>query len=368
VDEASQQELRHQVPSGATRLQLPCPFPEVVDNGRDATAKQEPPRAPKVVLLESKHLPDGAASSSDRQQVATLLGLPEAQGPSVRLPSCPRRQTPQGALLGRCPKGPSDLEAKGGSHVDNKNPARKEAVFGYVHLSTTALHRALGRELPLGHSTSPADAQEGTKVIEHRTTLAVPVLPGQVPLGDAAHDVTANYLGLHDQGGIAVCDYHPRNEPLDAASLVNRGSDQDSTPSAPCGRLCRSHGYDYQANSRQYGWGRPCPPEEQRHCPHRFGVLGSSQRLTFKDHPRLIGPSQRGTPAWQRLYAARRASERTNSDDQEVIANAPPLRMRGLKAFRFAGAIRTLAQLLRRALHFVLDVTSPLSKSFVAQT
>ena len=90
--------------------------------------------------------------------------------------------------------------------------------------------------------------------------------------------------------------------------------------------------------------------------------------MTFKDHPRLIGPIQRGTLAWQRLYAARSASERTNSYDQEVIANAHPLRMRGLKAFRFAGAIRTLAQLLRRALNFVLDVTYTLGKSLVAQT
>jgi hypothetical protein len=90
--------------------------------------------------------------------------------------------------------------------------------------------------------------------------------------------------------------------------------------------------------------------------------------MTFKAHPRLIGPVQRGTPAWQRLYAARSASERTNSYDQEVIANAHPLRMRGLKAFRFAGAIRTLAQLLRRTLNFVLDVTYTLGKAPVAQT
>ena len=84
--------------------------------------------------------------------------------------------------------------------------------------------------------------------------------------------------------------------------------------------------------------------------------------MAFKDYPRLIGPIQRGTSAWQRLYAARTASERTNSYDQEVIANSRPLRMRGLKAFRFAGAIRTLAQLLRRALNFVLDVAYTLGK------
>jgi hypothetical protein len=44
------------------------------------------------------------------------------------------------------------------------------------------------------------------------------------------------------------------------------------------------------------------------------------------------------------------------------------LRMRGLKAFRFAGSIRTLAQLLRRALNFVLDVTYTVGKMSLART
>jgi hypothetical protein len=189
-----------------------------------------------------------------------------------------------------------------------------------------------------------------------------------VYLGDAASDVTANSLWIHDHNGIAVFDDHRRNEHLDPESLWHRGYDQHGTPSAPCGRLCRSHGYDYHAQSRQYVCGLHCPPHERRRCPHRFGVLGSTHRMPFKEHPRLIGPIQRGTPLWKRLYAARGASERTNSYDQEVIAKAHPLRMRGLKAFRFAGAIRTLAQLIRRALNFVLDVTYTVGTSLVAQT
>jgi len=43
-------------------------------------------------------------------------------------------------------------------------------------------------------------------------------------------------------------------------------------------------------------------------------------------------------------------------------------RMRGLKAFCLAGVIRALAQLLRRALKFVLDVTYTRDKTPVAQT
>jgi hypothetical protein len=261
---------------------------------------------------------------------------------------------------------PSDLEAKLGVHVDNHHPSAKEHVFGYVHLTTTALNRELGLELPLGNSTYAANANEGHEFLAHRASLPLPIEPGQVHLGDAAYDVTINYTALHAEGAIAIFDYNRRGEHLDEPSLLERGYDQHGTPYAPCGRLCRSNGYDYHSDSRQYVCARACPPAAQRRCPHRYGVLGYSHRMTFKDHPRLIGPIQRGSKTWYRLYGARSASGRTNSYDQEVIGHAHPLRMRGLRAFRFAGAMRTLAQLLRRALNFVLDVTYTLGKVPVA--
>ena len=368
IDTVGQQALRDQFQSGATRLQLTCPFPDVVQKVRAATAKTGTPRAPRMSLLELEVLNDTAISSSDRQQVAVLLGLPQDQVPPVRLKWCHVHRTPQGELLASCPKVPSDLHAKVGYHVDTKDPSKKERVFGYCHLQTTDLNRELGLELPLGTTTEAADAHEGHEFIAHRQSLAMPITPGQAHLGDSAHDVIANYRWIHDQGGIPIFDYNRRNEHLDPESLRKRGYDQHGTPSAPCGRLCRSNGYDYQAQSRQYVCGLSCPPSERRHCPHRFGVLGYSHRMSFNDHPRLIGPIQRGTPAWKRRYAARSASERTNSYNQEVVAKTHPLRMRGLKAFRFAGAIRTLAQLLRRALTFVLDATYTLSKTGVART
>ena len=51
---------------------------------------------------------------------------------------------------------------------------------------------------------------EGTAFIGHRSALAMPVLPGQVQLGDSAIDVIANHRWVHDQGGIVVFDYNPR--------------------------------------------------------------------------------------------------------------------------------------------------------------
>jgi hypothetical protein len=64
---------------------------------------------------------------------------------------------------------------------------------------------------------------------------------------------------------------------------------------------CDDKGYDYEAQSRQSVGGLPCPAEEQKHCPHRFGVLGYLQRMHFQDHPRLIGPIQHSSQAWQEI-------------------------------------------------------------------
>ena len=368
LSEADRQALGQQLQNGAKRLELTCPFPEVVEKVREATTKKGRPKDPKVALLEIETVSEDKASSAQRQHVATLLGLPQDEIPPVHIKWCHLSQASNGEFVGSCPKMPSDREAKIGVHIDTKNPDKSEEVFGYLHLKTTDLNLDLGLEVPLGNSTYPGNTKEGTEFIPHRSKLAVPLRPGQMHLGDSAHDIIANYEWLHDRGAIAVFAYNRRNEHIDETSLLNRGYDQNGTPYAPCGRLCHSNGYDYEAQSRQYVCGFQCPAEEQKRCPHRYGVLGYSHRMSFKDHPRLIGPIQRGSQAWHDLYGARSSSERTNSYDQEVMGNAHPVRMRGLKAFRFAGAIRTFAQLLRRALNFVLDVTYTRGKTPVAQT
>jgi len=368
LSEADRQALGEPLRSGAKRLQLTCPFPDVVTKIREATAKKGRPKDPTMTLLEIETVPEHKLSAAPRQHVAKLLGLAQDEVPPLRIKWCHLSQSANGELIGSCPKMPSDLEAKIGVHVDNKNPDNKEEVFGYLHLKTTDFNPELGLELPLGNSTYPGNTKEGNEFIAHRSKLAVPVRPGQKQLGDSAYDFIANYEWLHDRGAVAIFDYNRRNEHLDETALLNRGYDQNGTPYAPCGRLCHSNGYDYEAQSRQYVCGLACPAEEQNRCPHRYGVLGYSHRMRFKDHPRLIGPIQRGSKAWYDLYKARSSSERTNSYDQEVVGKAHPLRMRGLKAFGFAGAIRVLAQLLRRALSFVLDATYTQGKLPVTQT
>jgi hypothetical protein len=79
LSEADRQALGEQLQSGAKRLQLTCPFPEVVEKGREATAQKGPPKDPKVALLESETVPEDNASTAQRQHVAKLLGLSQEE-------------------------------------------------------------------------------------------------------------------------------------------------------------------------------------------------------------------------------------------------------------------------------------------------
>jgi hypothetical protein len=368
LDEADRQELGRQLQGGAQRLKLRCPFPEVVQKVLRATTKQGTLREPTVALLAIEELPANRAKTAEHQWLCECLSLPPDQLPPLRIKWSHLTQGPQGELWGCCPKVPSDLEAKVGYHIDNKDPQRQERVFGYLHQKTTNIDIELGLELPVGTSTYPANVHEGSHFQAHRAKVAIPFLSQQVELADAGYDVIDNYHGIRDRAGIPLIAYNPRREDLSPEALLARGYDVHGTPYAPCGRLCRSNGYDYQSDSRQYVCGLQCPLEERGRCPHGQKGRGYSHRMSFTEFPRLIGPIQRGSEAWKILYMARTASERTNSYDQEVIDHGRPPKLRGLQAFRFLGAIRTVAQLLRRAFQFVLDVTYTLGKLPRAKT
>lgn len=368
VDTASHQELCRQLQAGAKRLEIRCPFPEVVQKVLNATSKKGKPHEPTVALLEIEYLPAASSTTAGNQQLSELLSLPQDPLPPLRIKWSHLKKGPQGELWGSCPKVPSDLEAKVGYHIDNKNPPQQERVFGYLQQKTTNIDIELGLELPVGTSTYPANAHEGSHFQEHRSKVALPFLAQQIELADAGYDIVENYQEIRGRGGIPIIAYNPRREDHSPEALLARGYDTNGTPYAPCGRLCRSNGYDYHSDSRQYVCGLPCPLQERERCPHGQKVRGYTHRMSCANYPRLIGPIQRGTEGWTILYAARTASERTNSYDQEVLDKGRPPKLRGLKAFRFSGAIRTLAQLLRRAFNFVLDVTYTLGKLPLAKT
>jgi hypothetical protein len=251
LDEASRDEIRRQLQDGAKRLEIRCPFPEVVQKVLRTTTKKGKPREPHVALLAIEYVPADSAKTTGNQQLSEWLSLSTDQLPPLRIKWSHLSQGPRGELWGSCPKVPSDLDAKVGYHIDNKEPQHQERVFGYLQQKTTNIDGELGLELPVGTSTYPANAYEGRHFQAHRAKVAIPFLARQVELADAGDDVVENDRGIRDQGGIPIIAYNPRHEDLSPEALLARGDDTHGTPYAPCGRLCRSNGYDDQSDSRQ---------------------------------------------------------------------------------------------------------------------
>ena len=108
LTEADRQALGEQLQGGAKRLQLTCPFPEVVEKVREATAKKGAPKDPIVTLLEIESVPEDKASTPQRQHVAKLLGLPQDEVPALHIKRCHLSQGANGELVGSCPKMPSE--------------------------------------------------------------------------------------------------------------------------------------------------------------------------------------------------------------------------------------------------------------------
>jgi hypothetical protein len=97
LDEACRHALAQPLQSGRLRLAMRCPFPEVVDKVRKATAKTGTPTEPKVALLEVEPLPPDQALSPSHPPRAKLLGVPHAPRPPVRLPWSHLSLGPRGA-------------------------------------------------------------------------------------------------------------------------------------------------------------------------------------------------------------------------------------------------------------------------------
>jgi hypothetical protein len=195
LDAARRDELCRQLQAGAKRLALRCPFPEVVQQVLQATTKQGTPREPKVALLDIESLPADRATPAGPQQLSEWLSLPPDQLPPLRSKWSHLTQGPPGELWGCCPKGPSDLEAQGGYHIDNQDPQHTERVFGFLQHKTTKMEVELGLEFPVGTSTYPANVHEGSHFQAHRAQVALPCLAQQVELADAGYDVVEHYHG-----------------------------------------------------------------------------------------------------------------------------------------------------------------------------
>ena len=269
----------------------------------------------------------------------------------------------------RCPKLPSDTEARIGVRRNPKNPDKVEKVFGYNAIITTSIELSLGLELPVGCLTISGNAEEGNQFIPLKEQLSSHHPNTKIDVADAKYDELHNYQFTRATGSIPLIDYNIRNEDVSLEGLKQRGFDRNGWPFAPCGVLCRPNGFDYQFQRATFTCQRQCVlsqddklREYSQSCPFFINYHGFIKHMPIKQHPRLITEIIRGTPRYQKLRSLRPASERLNStakDDLHIL-NKP--RVRGLKRAAILGQLTLITILLKRVAQFIIKVTLTVRK------
>jgi len=269
----------------------------------------------------------------------------------------------------RCPKLPSDKEARIGVRRNPKNPDKVEKIFGYNAIITTSIELSLGLELPVGCLTISGNAEEGNQFIPLKEQLSGHHPHTKIDLADAKYDELHNYQHSRTTGSIPLIDYNVRNEDVSLEGLKQRGYDRNGWPFAPCGVLCRPNGFDYQFQRATFSCQRQCVfsnesrlKEYSQSCPFFINYHGFIKHMSIKQHPRLITEIIRGTPRYQELRSLRPASERTNSTAKEDLDILSKPRVRGLKRAAILSQFTLMAILLKRAAQFIIKVTLAVRK------
>jgi len=103
----------------------------------------------------------------------------------------------------KCPKLPSDREARIGVRRDPQNPNRKQKIFGFNAVIDTSIEMEFGLELPVACSTLAGNAQEGKHYILNREqVLHYHGKTSRIDLADAKYDEHDNYAFSRSHGAI----------------------------------------------------------------------------------------------------------------------------------------------------------------------
>ena len=237
------------VPGKEIRIKLPCPPPNFPDDGQ----------RPKVEVLTLALREANPEEHSIFNQIFGLenqlhhagLDLIVKRGVITKIDMGESRCSD--SFFFRCPKLPSDMEARIGVRRNPQNPNRKQKIFGFNAVIDTSIEMELGLELPVACSTLAGNAQEGKHYIRNREQiLQYHGKASNIDLVDAKYDEHDNYAFSRTQGAIPIIDYNPRNESVTASALKERGYDRNGWPYAPCGVLTRPNGLDFNCQRASF--------------------------------------------------------------------------------------------------------------------
>ena len=218
----------------------------------------------------------------------------------------------------RCPKLPSDMDARIGVRRNPQNPSRKQKIFGFNAVIDTSIELELGLELPVACTTIAGNAEEGRHFITNREQILYHHgKTSKIDLADAKYDELNNYAFSRSQGAIPIIDYNPRSEKLTAPALRQRGYERNGWPFAPCGLLTRPNGFDFKYQRASFTCRRQCVTSKDpaiiryaQDCHYWINYHGFTRHMSVRQFPRLITEVIRGTQRHQKLKTLRSASLR----------------------------------------------------------
>jgi hypothetical protein len=265
----------------------------------------------------------------------------------------------------RCPKLPSDTEARIGVRRNPQNPSRKEKIFGFNAVIDTSIELSLGIELPVACTTIAGNAEEGRHFITNRQQiLEHHEKTSKIDLADAKYDEHNNYKFSRSHGSIPIIDYNPRNENITTPALKERGYDRNGWPYAPCGILTRPNGFDFNCQRASFSCRRQCLEskdpkiiEYANDCAYWINYHGFTRHVSIKKFPRLITEVIRGTYRHQKLKTLRSASERTNSSTKDDFCILAKPKIRGMNSAGVLAQIAVIVVLIKRIARFIIKAS-----------
>lgn len=349
------------IPGKDIRIKLPCPSPHFPDDAQ----------RPKVEVLTLSLAESGSEKPSvfnrifglenELQQAGLDLNVNRGVITKIRMGD----SVSSDSFFFKCPKLPSDREARVGVRRDPQNPNRKQKIFGFNAVIDTSIEMELGLELPVSCSTLAGNAQEGKHYILNREQLLKHHgKTSKIDLADAKYDEHDNYAFSRSHGAIPLIDYNPRSENVATAALKERGHDRNGWPYAPCGVLTRPNGFDFNCQRASFSCRRQCissnDPKIVKYaesCPHWINYHGFTRHMSVGQFPRLITEVIRGTDRHQKLKTLRSAAERTNSSAKNDFCILSKPKVRGIKHAGILSQMAVIVVLLKKIARFIVRIT-----------
>jgi hypothetical protein len=379
-DECHSIEFKGLIENVRRRILYKLKDPQRITLGREIKVRVDCPsnrfpedvQKPKVELMT---LSLKVADPEERNPFSKIFGVEEelqSQGLDVAIKRINFHSIsldPIDSFFFRCPKLPSDTEARIGVRRNPKYPDKVEKIFGYNAIITTAIELSLGLELPVACLTIAGNAEEGNQFIPIKERLSVYHPKTKIDLTDAKYDELHNYQFTRKIGSIPLIDFNVRNEDVSIEGLKQRGYDRNGWPFAPCGLLCRPNGFDFSFQRATFICQRQCIfsneprlKEYSQSCPYFINYHGFIKHMSIKQHPRLVTEIIRGTPRYQKLRSLRPTSERINSTAKEDLDILLKPKVRGLKRSAILGQLTLMTILLKRVAQFIIKVTLAVRK------